>query len=119
MVSTAVVAAFDELEDRLYEYLDNVELVVGDGSEKARLRLAEIEVPTIVSLVRSLLREHRPDAAGHCASCGHRWRGWWLLREPWPCAVVRKTHEYLTNPDRVLLVCGMEVPEAPTLDRRS
>ncbi|MCP2256735.1 hypothetical protein LX15_000418 [Streptoalloteichus tenebrarius] len=110
MGSAAVRAAFDELEDRLHEYLDNVELIVRKGSDESRLSLVAVEVPTLLALARALIREHRPDSAGHCASCGHRWRRWWLIREPWPCAVVRTAHQYMTNPDRVLAVCGMPDP---------
>lgn len=73
------------LHDRLFDLVRRAER----GDDSTALDLARVELPKIVTALRALLDEHRPDERGRCATCK---RSRFTRKVPSPCRAYLTAH---------------------------
>jgi hypothetical protein len=80
---------FGQLDRSLHDRLGDLVRRSQRGDDDTALDLARIELPKIVTALRALLDEHRPDDRGRCATCRTR-----RLRRrlPSPCRAYLAAH---------------------------
>lgn len=87
---------FGQLDRSLH---DRLGFLVGRalrGDDDAALNLAREEMPKVISALRALLEEHRPDERGRCETCR---RGRLRRRLPSPCRAYLAAHLCLVVTD--------------------
>lgn len=91
-ISPAVADAFALLRNDLYAHLDEADELAERITEWCRddVDAARKLIPDLVTVIRGLLLEHRPQPSGTCQICG----------STWPCPVVTTVHALVKDPDR-------------------
>jgi len=74
---------FGQLDRSLHDRLGDLVRRAQRGDDDAALNLARVEIPKIITALRALLDEHRPDERGRCLTCRSRrlpkyadWNSW-------------------------------------------
>lgn len=79
---------FGHMEASLAHYLAEITHDVQTGDDSAAAHLARCELPRMISALRAVLDEHRPDEHGRCPACRTRPFG----RAPAPCRAYLTAH---------------------------
>lgn len=79
---------FGHMEASLAHYLAEITHDLQTGDDIAAAHLARYELPRVVSALRAVLDEHRPDEHGRCPACRTRPFG----RAPAPCRAYLTAH---------------------------
>ncbi|HWE91678.1 MAG TPA: hypothetical protein VG317_19610 [Pseudonocardiaceae bacterium] len=90
---------FGQLDRSLRAHLGDLVRTARHGDESTVIDLARDEVPKIVTALRSLLEEHRPDEHGRCPTCRTRR---FRRQLPAPCRA------YLTAHLCLVIAAGVE-----------
>jgi hypothetical protein len=106
----ALAFAFGQLRESMYGCIDNIEYLLAEYPDEVVLSLARNEIPRLISAIRGVVAEHRPDADGRCAGCGFRRTETGYQLEIWPCRAINAVHVYLKDPERVFDDVGEEDP---------
>lgn len=95
-VAQAVLSSvYRELDESVRMHLAELaRFAVNEEDDRRVAELARQEVPKLVSAVRTLLVEHRPDARGHCPTCRP---GLFRRRLAAPCRAYLAAHLCLMN----------------------
>jgi hypothetical protein len=83
---------FGQLDRSLSAHLGDLVRRARHGDEDTAIDLARAEVPKIVTALRSLLEEHRPDAYGRCPTCRTPRFGRFRRQLPAPCRAYLTAH---------------------------
>jgi len=87
---------FGQLDRSLHDRLCDLVRRAQRCDDDTALDLARVELPKIVSALRTLLDEHRPDERGRCRTCrSRRFRG----KLPSPCRAYLAAHLCLVIAD--------------------
>jgi hypothetical protein len=80
---------FGQLDRSLHDRLGDLARRAQRGDDTTAMHLARVELPKIITALRALLDEHRPDERGRCATCRrHRFR----RKLPAPCRAYLAAH---------------------------
>ncbi|HEX3790491.1 MAG TPA: hypothetical protein VHW44_21680 [Pseudonocardiaceae bacterium] len=80
---------FGQLDRSLHDRLGDLVRKAERGDDETVLDLARSELPKMVSALRALLDEHRPDDRGRCPTCR---RKRFSRRLPSPCRAYLTAH---------------------------
>jgi hypothetical protein len=79
---------FGHMEASLESYLNELSTESASGDDRAVADLGRHELPRVITALRALLDDHRPDEDGRCPSCRTRL----LARPPAPCRAYLTAH---------------------------
>jgi hypothetical protein len=80
---------FGQLDRSLHDRLSDLVRRAQRGDDDTALDLARVELPKVVTALRALLDEHRPDERGRCATCRSRR---FSRKLPSPCRAYLAAH---------------------------
>ena len=80
---------FGQLDRSLHDRLGDLVRRAQRGDDDAALNLARVEIPKIITALRALLDEHRPDERGRCLTCRSRR---FSRKLPSPCRAYLAAH---------------------------
>jgi hypothetical protein len=80
---------FGQLDRSLHDRLGDLVRRAQRGDDDAALNLARVELPKIITALRALLAEHRPDERGRCLTCRSRR---FSRKLPSPCRAYLAAH---------------------------
>lgn len=95
MTATAS-SLFGQLDRSLHDRLGELVVKAERGDDDTALDLARVELPKMVTALRALLDEHRPDERGRCATCRTRR---FSRKRPAPCRAYLAAHLCLVIAD--------------------
>ncbi len=103
MISPAVADAFTLLRADLYDHLDKADELACKTEKWSQddVDAARKLIPDLVTVIRGLLVEHRPQPSGTCQICG----------STWPCPVVTTVHALVKDPDREFVALASRAHE--------
>jgi hypothetical protein len=84
-ISPTHAHAFWLLRNEIYTQLDEAEFVSAGFAESARKLIGDL-----VTVIRTVVAQHKEDQEGHCQFCHHTW----------PCLSIGSIHEIMQNPER-------------------
>jgi hypothetical protein len=87
---------FGQLDRSLHDHLCDLVRRAQRGDDDTALDLARVELPKIVTALRSLLEEHQPDERGRCVTCRRRP---FSRKSPSPCRAYLTAHLCLVTAD--------------------
>lgn len=91
---------FGQLDRSLHTHLDELVRQSRRDADGTALDLARVELPKIITALRALLDEHRPDERGRCRTCR---RGRFSRKLPSPCRAYLAAHLRLVTVDEARL----------------
>ncbi|HET9255936.1 MAG TPA: hypothetical protein VFO16_12135 [Pseudonocardiaceae bacterium] len=102
-IPPALADAFDLLRDDLHSHLDEADKLATKTGQWSRddLDSARKLIPELVTMIRGLVVEHRPQPSGACQICG----------STWPCPVVTTVHALVKDPDREFVALAQRAHE--------
>jgi len=80
---------FGHLRKSLHDHLCDVTNLASTVDDRTVARLARAELPRLVTALRALLEEHKPDQSGRCPTCRS---GPFSRRLPAPCRAYLAAH---------------------------
>jgi hypothetical protein len=80
---------FGQLDRSLHDRLGDLVRRAQRCDDDTALNLARVELPKIVTALRALLDEHRPDERGRCLTCRSRR---FSRKRPAPCRAYLSAH---------------------------
>jgi hypothetical protein len=80
---------FGQLDRSLHSRLGDLVRKAERGDDETVRALARVELPKVVTALRALLDEHRPDQRGRCATCK---RKRFSRKLPAPCRAYLTAH---------------------------
>ncbi|MGH3792373.1 MAG: hypothetical protein ACRDRU_11175 [Pseudonocardiaceae bacterium] len=91
-ISPACADAFHLLRMDLLGYLDEAESLAtkDDEWDEEDRETARRLIPDLVTVIRGMMAEHKPQPDGGCRVCS----------ATWPCPIVTTIHALVTDPDR-------------------
>jgi hypothetical protein len=87
---------FGQLDRSLHNRLGDLARRAQRGDDDTAVHLGRVELPKIITALRELLDEHRPDERGRCATCRRRR---FRRRLPSPCRAYLAAHLCLVIAD--------------------
>ncbi|MFJ6677425.1 hypothetical protein ACIQMJ_40535 [Actinosynnema sp. NPDC091369] len=103
-------APFTAVHKAVFDHLDYLDALVGEGDLRCRAALADSEIARLTAAWRALLDQHALDGRGRCRQCSGQ-----LRARRSPCTVWTTAHQHLVTDGPPTAATGRHA----AVDRRS